>query len=302
MLKTPILFIIFNRPETTTRVFESIREVKPEQLFVAADGPRTHRLGEVELCEATRDIIKKIDWPCKVHTKFQDENLGCKLGPITAIDWFFKSVESGIILEDDCLPNQSFFNFCSKLLEYYEDEHRIMHISGNNFQFGALRGNASYYFSKYSHSWGWATWRRAWNMFHPALDHFSDFENKKLIEKINISKKARKFWMRNFRIAMNGNDSWDSLWMYAVWRNDALAIIPQKNLVSNIGFGKDATHTTESGPQANIATTTIGNMIYLDDIRQDTDADEFTFKMLFKISLARKIQIRFKKIIRSWIK
>ena len=150
----PILFIIFNRPDTTARVFEAIREAQPAKLFIAADGPRKNRPGETELCKQTRLITENVDWPCEVYRKYQTSNLGCKRGPIVAIDWLFEHEKNGIILEDDCLPNPSFFAFCAELLEHYADDERIMHISGNNFQFGCARGSASYYFSKYTLSWG----------------------------------------------------------------------------------------------------------------------------------------------------
>ena len=165
MKTAPVLLIIFNRPDTTARVFEAIRAARPTELYIAADAPRENRSEDKRLCEEAKKITEKIDWPCEVHRLYQEKNLGCKRGPIASITWFFENVEAGIILEDDCVPHPSFFAFCSELLEKYADDKRIMHVSGNNFQFGKMRGDASYFFSEYTLSWGWATWRRAWQRF-----------------------------------------------------------------------------------------------------------------------------------------
>jgi hypothetical protein len=162
---TPILFLIFNRPDTTDKVFEKIREIQPRQLFISADGPRPDRKDEREKCEEARKVIQKIDWKCELKTNFSEKNLGCRVGVSSGIDWFFSQVSKGIILEDDCLPDASFFNFCKVLLEYYRNDERIMHIGGINVQDGRMRGTASYYFSKISHIWGWATWKRAWEKY-----------------------------------------------------------------------------------------------------------------------------------------
>jgi hypothetical protein len=215
MLETPILFIIFNRPDTSEQVFNQIRQIQPKQIFIAADGPRVDIPTDVAQCALTRKIISRVDWNCNVHTLVRDHNMGCGYGIADAITWFFKNVEEGIILEDDCVPNLTFFRFCEELLCFYRNEPRIMHISGNNFLYGKKRGNASYYFSKYTHNWGWATWRRAWVKY----DH-------------NIVDEEYR------------HSIWDMQWRLTVENNNGLAILPNVNLVSNIGTGrKDATHT-----------------------------------------------------------
>ena len=172
-----------------------------------------------------------------------------------------------------------------------------MHISGDNFQNGILRGDkkSSYYFSKYTHSWGWATWKRAWELFSPAIQDFKSFDENNLIKNVSIKNDARKFWIKNFRQTIKGKDSWDSLWMYAVWYNNGLAVLPQNNLISNIGFGEDATHTKETGLSANMSTLQIDEMVYTKDVLQDKDADNYTFKTLFRKSILSKILIRIKK-------
>lgn len=161
-LKTPIAFIIFNRPDTTARVFAEIAKAKPPKLLVVADGARSNRQGEAEKVAATRAIIEQVNWPCEVITNFSDKNLGCKNRVSTGIDWVFEQVPEAIILEDDCLPDPSFFRFCEEMLEKYRDDQRIGMISGDNLQFGRRRNNDSYYFSRYVHIWGWASWRDKW--------------------------------------------------------------------------------------------------------------------------------------------
>ena len=161
-LSTPVAFIIFNRPDTTEIVFETIRQAKPSKLLVVADGPRTDRSGEVEKCTATRAVIERVDWECEVITNYSDVNLGCKRRVSGGIDWIFSQVEEAIILEDDCLPAPSFFQFCQTMLERYRYDDRISMIGGSNYQQENSRTSDSYFFTKYAHIWGWATWRRAW--------------------------------------------------------------------------------------------------------------------------------------------
>jgi hypothetical protein len=227
-LKTPVLLIIFNRPDTTQQVFDAIRLAEPRQLFVAADGPREGKNGEAEKCRRARGIVKQLDWDCEVKTLFQEKNLGCGLGPATAINWFFENVEEGIILEDDCLPHPDFFRFCEELLAHHRHNERIMEISGDNFQDGHKRGNASYYFSAYPHNWGWATWGRAWKHYNYGLIPADEAKH-----------------------------VWDRQWLISVARNNGLAIVPNVNLVSNIGSGLDATHTTGVSKYANLPTESL---------------------------------------------
>jgi hypothetical protein len=164
-IKTPVAFLVFNCPDTTIRVFEEIRCARPPKLLVVADGPRADRPGEADKCQAVRAVIETVDWPCEVLKNYSDVNLGCKIRVSSGLDWVFEQVEEAIILEGDCLPHPTFFRFCEELLETYRDDERIGMISGDNFQFGRKRGDASYYFSRYNHIWGWASWRRAWQHY-----------------------------------------------------------------------------------------------------------------------------------------
>lgn len=245
-MKKPVLFLIFNRPDTTKKVFESIREYQPKELYIAADGPRLEREGEKELCEETRKITEKIDWNCKVKTLFREKNLGCRDAVSSAITWFFENVEDGIILEDDCLPNQSFFRFCEEMLDKYKDNEKIMHIGGNNFQLGKYRPEADYYFSKLNHVWGWATWKDSWFKYDNEMKDLENFIKDKKIETIFKNKKIRKNWINNFIKTKDREiNTWDYIWTYSIWNENGLAILPSVNLVQNIGFDSRSTHTQQ---------------------------------------------------------
>lgn len=240
----PILFIVFNRPELTRQVFGEIKKIKPAKLFIAADGPRTAISDDIKKCRETREIIKEVDWPCDLKTLFQEKNLGCKIGEATAIDWFFSNVPEGIILEDDTLPNSSFFHFCGELLGRYRDDEKIMAICGTNLA-GSWDTPYSYIFSKYFHSWGWAGWRRAWTKYDVNMKSWADPKNQEIIKR-NINNKAHwkvKKWLfdRTFR---GKRDTWDYQWEYALLLDGGVSIFPKNNQIQNIGFGKDATHTS----------------------------------------------------------
>ena len=192
----PILLIIFNRLETTERVFAQIKKIRPQALFIAADGPRQDRIGEIEKCEKVRNyVINNIDWDCQVKTLFRDKNIGCRLAVSSALDWFFSHVAQGIILEDDCLPNQSFFPYCEELLNRYQDNEKVFMISGNNFLLEPQAESTSYYFSRLTHVWGWASWRRAWSGYDISLKDYPEFIENKIIEKIWRSQNVKDYWL-----------------------------------------------------------------------------------------------------------
>lgn len=296
MLRTPILFLIFNRPDVTFRVFEEIRKAKPEQLFIAADGPREDKQGETEKCEQARSIVNKVDWPCEVKTLFRSKNMGCRDAVSSAINWFFENVEEGIILEDDCLPDPSFFAFCQTLLEKYRETEQVMHIGGNNHQNGKYKTSASYYFSKYAHIWGWATWRRAWKRYDVRMSDLGNVQ-KSASFKSYILNNEHLYWLEIFIQTQKGKiDTWDYQWQYSVWKSNGIAIIPNENLVTNIGFNEDATHTKESSPFANMKVTGIGtNLIHPETIQRNTVADE----NYFNLYLRNRIKHPKKKTIKS---
>lgn len=242
-IKTPILFLIFNRPDTSQQVFNEIRKAQPTQLFVAADGLRKDRPDDIENCKKTREIIQQIDWDCEVSTLFREKNLGCKIAVSSAIDWFFSNVEEGIILEDDCVPDQSFFPFCQELLERYRHDSRVMMISGDNFQFGERRTEYSYYFSRYAHIWGWATWKRAWDHYDASMKLWPVIRNGNWLDAILDDTKAIKYWTRCFDDTYSGKmNTWDYQWVFTCWIQRGLSIIPEQNLIMNIGCDQSGTH------------------------------------------------------------
>lgn len=242
----PILFLIFNRPATTRCVFESIRQARPEKLFIAADGPRPEKPTDEKLCEETRHVVSLVDWDCEVQTLFREKNLGCKRAVSSAIDWFFEHVEEGVILEDDCVPGPSFFRFCRELLQYYRDESRVMMIGGNSSQLGRSRTLDSYYFSAFSHIWGWATWRRAWQLNDPLMKTWPDKKGSNLPKEIMLTHDGVNRINSKLDSVYSGSlNSWAYAWQYSCWIQKGLCIVPEHNLVTNIGFGNDATHIKE---------------------------------------------------------
>lgn len=286
-IETPLVLIIFNRPQLAQRVFAAIRAARPKQLLVIADGPRADRPGERERCDAARAIVEQIDWPCEVRKNYSDTNLGCGVRIAGGIDWVFSQVSEAIILEDDCVPDPTFFPYCQTLLERYRDDQRVMHISGNNFQGGISRTDCSYYFSKYSHNWGWATWRRAWGLNDYRLELWPAFKASGLLRSVCPNPEEAAMWTRSLdRIAAANTSVWDVQWQYSCWANSGMSILPDVNLVSNIGFGADATHTT-SGSRHEIvaALPTVG----LGDIRHprfytiNAEADRYTLNTVFGI-------------------
>ncbi|RBL93818.1 nucleotide-diphospho-sugar transferase [Chitinophaga flava] len=288
--KTPILFLIFNRPDVTARVFDVVSKLKPTKLYIAADGPRADKEGEAQLCQQTRDVVSQIDWPCEVAYLYREKNLGCKVAVSTAISWFFEHEEEGIILEDDCLPNATFFRFCETMLAKYRNDTRIMHIGGTNFQNGITRGNASYYFSRLCHVWGWATWKRAWLNYDIQLKDWAEIMSNDLLVSIIPDSKLRRVYKTIFETtAQNKINTWDYQWVYSVWKNNGLSIIPNQNLVSNIGFGQGGTHTMDTDSVfANNATTELTEIKHPEIYLPCLEADEKTLLDSFKYYLSLK--------------
>ncbi len=245
--KTPILFLIFNRPDNTKKVFEAIALAKPERLYIAADGPRPNNTDDEAICVETRKIIEHINWPCTLHTLFRKENLGSRYACTTALDWFFEQEEEGIILEDDCVPGLDFFNFCAQLLEKYRHDPRIMHIGGTNLQFGNKRGNASYYFSSIPAVWGWASWRRVWKNYDPEMSKFEQFEEENQMINVFPDKRIADWVSVMARMIYEKKIiTWDYPLAFHIGINNGLCIVPNVNLVTNIGFGNQSTHTKDS--------------------------------------------------------
>ncbi|HEX4373695.1 MAG TPA: hypothetical protein VHZ50_10365 [Puia sp.] len=301
-LNTPILLVVFNRPGPTQRVFDAIKETKPAYLYVAADGPRPGNSADKERCQKVKQIITEgIDWDCEVKTRFQEENLGCGKGVSSAITWFFENVEQGIILEDDCLPDKSFFGFCSELLEKYKDDARVSHISGFNYMSagnGIANAN-SYFFSIHAPIWGWASWRRAWK----------DYDFYMASWELESSKKQIKKRFSFYQMLSIGNafeamynqkiDTWDFQWWYLCILTNTVGIVPNVNLIQNIGFNNDATHTNESDGE--ISALRPGEMLFPlvhpPQIKINGKYDKLMFNRFHKQKTINIIKIFIKRIL-----
>jgi len=282
-LTTPVTLIVFNRPDTTARVFDAIRQAKPPQLLIIADGPRSNFPEDVEKCAAVRAIIEQVDWECEVLKNYTDVNLGCKQRVSSGLAWVFSVVEEAIILEDDCLPHPTFFRFCQELLERYRNDERIMHISGDNFQFGQQRTNYSYYFSHYNHVWGWASWRRAWQYYDLDMKLWQEIRDTNWICDIVGTKSEKRFWSKIFELLSKHQiNTWDYQWTFACWLQAGMSIVPNVNLVANIGFGDQATHTKSNSKVANLLTQEIAFPLHHPPfVILDKGADERTRKLFF---------------------
>jgi hypothetical protein len=245
-MQVPVAFMIFNRPDVTEQVFREIAKARPPKLFVIADGPRPEQPGEAQKCAATRAVVERVDWDCEVVKNYSDVNLGCGLRVATGVSWVFQQVDRAIFLEDDCLPHPTFFRFCEELLERYYDDERVMHVSGTNLQMGHKRGPSSYYFSRLTNVWGWASWRRAWQSFDLEVKQWPQFRDTSWLLEILGDPRAAQYWREQFERAYQSKErwwTWDYQWNFAALVHNGLSIVPNVNLISNIGFGEDATNT-----------------------------------------------------------
>lgn len=250
-LNTAVLFLVFNRLDTTKQVFEAIRQAKPPRLYIAADGARATKEDEAEKVQAVRDyVIENIDWDCEVKTLFREKNLGCKYAVSGAITWFFENEQQGIILEDDCLPSQSFFWYCEELLTKYKNDNSVYLISGDARGPESFGMREDYGFCKYPLIWGWASWARAWKDYDPEM---SDWPTQREILPSEISnyKPTVRFWKNIFEKMHNKEiNTWDYQFSYLLLKNKGKCIVPKLNLITNVGFGVDATHTFSTDSEA----------------------------------------------------
>lgn len=282
----PVLFIVFNRVEESRKVFESIRAVKPSRLYIAADGPRKDVADDKDKCVNTRKISELVDWNCELKTLYRDENLGCGMGPVSAINWFFEHEEAGIILEDDCLAEPDFFQFCYEMLDRYREDTRIGSINGeNHLNKRELRNGASYYFSRVNHCWGWATWKRAWDKFDINIPGWSRVKEAGwLDDALGLNREGVKFWTKVLDDLSPdpARDIWDYQWNYTCLINNFLTIVPEVNTITNIGFNEGATHTTEDHKLGNKPSGSISFPLkHPDIILPDTLADNYVQHELF---------------------
>jgi len=281
MTDISIAYIVFNRPRHTRETFQAIRAARPARLFVSADGPRLDHPTDSARCKEVREIVQQIDWPCEVHRNYADQNLGLKRRVSSGLDWVFSQVESAIILEDDCLPHPDFFTFCQDLLERYKDDERIWTITGNNNQDGKKRSNDAYYFSKYGHCWGWATWRRAWMQFDGDLKFWPQWKFSQDWRNKTPDSYEQNYWIDIFdRVYQKKIDSWAYPWMATLWYHGGLTATPRVNLVTNIGIGPDATHTIADEEQDGTPVKPLGSITHPTDVVQNLVADQYVFDHL----------------------
>ena len=280
-LETPVLFIVFKRLETTQAVFEAIRNAKPPKLYIASDGPRAQVEGELQQVNAVRDfLMANITWDCEIMTLFSPVNQGCKIGVSTALDWFFQNEEMGIVLEDDCVPHQSFFHYCEELLKRYRFDSRVGHISGNNFHRDTAYGDADYFFSNYAHSWGWASWADRWANYDVNLNKIT---STKFIDQLPLDPKTKKYWKSvYYKMKKNKIDTWDYQWQFTLWNNNFCSICPNTNLIGNIGFGIDATHTVEKTEFNDIPTYNLKLTKHPENFKVHHEADILISKKIFR--------------------
>lgn len=302
--RSAVLFIIFNRPGLTAQVFNKIKEAQPAKLYIAADGPRAGREGEDELCRQTRQLTAGIDWPCEVKTLFREHNLGCKEAVSSAVTWFFQQEEEGIVLEDDCLPVNSFFKFCDELLELYRHDTRIRHIAGCNLQHGKKWGTASYYFSNITHVWGWAGWRRVWDGYDKELSRYSESEARHQLGNLFSHPMVVEDWTATFKKVKAGEiDTWDYQYGFLNYFNNSLCIIPNQNLISNIGFGVNSTHTSDvNNPNAALPTQEMGDLSHPLYFLPEKQADFNTMDRDLQITKRVRRNKRPHKVIKHWIR
>lgn len=297
LFQVPISFHIFNRPELTRKVFEVIKKIKPSKLFITADGPRKNIAGDKDKCMEVKLILNEIDWECEVFKNFSEVNKGSYRSTSEGITWVFKHVDSAIILEDDCIPNFSFFRYCQDLLNYYENDKRISIISGNNFQPVKNTMHYSYYFSRYLNVWGWATWKKTWDKIDLNMQYWPKFKKMKGLDSIFHKKYEREYWYKFYQDMYEGKvrRQWDAQLMLSSFMNNTISILSNTNLISNVGFGADSTHYKHQ---------TVFNSTKISEIKfpldhphfmfRDVTADDFTEKKMFSGGIKDRIK---KKII-----
>jgi hypothetical protein len=281
-LKTPVALILYNRPHLTEAVFSAIAKAQPSQLFLVADGPKCP--SDLERCHQARSVVKRVDWPCAIKTNFSEQNLGCRERIVSGLNWVFSEVDQAIVLEDDCVPHSCFFRFCETLLDKYRHDDRVMEIGGGNYQFGKVTDTNSYYFSKYAHTNGWATWRRAWRHFDESISAWPHLKESGEWKLLCDDAKERQYWTSIYDAIFEGElkTSWDYQWQLARWRHGGLAAVPRLNLVSNIGFGSGATHTRWKWSSiADLPTYDLGQIRHPESITTNQQADRCMFEKVF---------------------
>ncbi len=279
-MKLAVLILAFNRPKEISILFEVLSKIKPKKIYINQDGPRKNNENDLELCKRVQEIAINPNWDCEVFTNFNASNKGCRSSVSNGIKWFFESEREGIILEDDCIPSLSFFSFCEKMLNKYEEDKSVHVISGSNFQKKKIIGNGDYYFSKYAHCWGWATWKQSWENYDDDLSFWNTLKKSKEWRNLHKNKLEEKYWVKILnKVKEKKIDSWAYVWQASIWNNGGFTVTPNINLVRNIGFNEDATHTISSrkSNEFDISEEINEEIIHPQDKEISQDADRFVF-------------------------
>lgn len=294
MSNIPVLLLIYNRPEYTKKSIANLRKIKPKKIYIFCDGPKNEK--DKHLCSKTIDETQKINWKCTIKRKFLKKNLGCKDGVSLGISWFFKKNSKGIILEDDCIPNKSFFQFCEKMFHFYNNSKIVGCITGDNFLLNKFKFKDGYYFSKYANCWGWATWKRSWNLYKKDINFWPNYKKSKSWKNNFLSNYERKYWNLIFDECYKDKlDSWAYSWTLCLWKNKLLTVTPSKNLVKNIGLSTSRKKLfTLSSPTYKTENLNIKKIKFNNNLKIDQKADSFVFDKHFK----GKIKIYFWNILR----
>ena len=283
-----LAFLIYKRPDLTARVFAEIARARPRRLLVVADGPRDAT--EQAACAQARAVAAKVDWPCEVLTNYSDANLGCRRRVASGLDWVFEQVDEAIVLEDDCLPHPSFFRYCADLLERFRDDPRVGHVGATNYRRGPQPCGTSYYFSRYCTVWGWATWRRAWRQYDVDMRAWPALKQQGWHYRVFPSRAEAEFFEAYWDDIQSGRiDTWDGQWLFALRVHEACSVSPTVNLVTNIGFGADASHAVDADrPYANVPLRPMRfPLVHPADLLIDEDADQSFVGMVFPIHRPR---------------
>lgn len=303
MFNTPVIFICFNKPLITKKTFGQIRKLKPKKLFLIMDGPRIKNRRDIINCKKVKNIISKINWNCKVYQNFSKNNLGLKIRVISGLNWVFSKVNKAIILEDDCYAGKDFFYFCENLLNYYKKNRKISVITGNNFEKN-INNSSSYYFSKYSHIWGWATWKRTWKLYNDNNLELARFIKSKSFKKICPINHEQKYWIKMFDQIKKGKlQSWAYYFLLNIWKHKGLTVTPNYNLVENLGINKKlSTHKIDKHLRIPLTKNKLKKpLMHPKNILINSHIDKLVFYKIYYKNPYMRMKFKFKKII-NWLK
>ena len=303
MFKTPVVFICYNRPLVTKKTFGQIRKLKPKKLFLIMDGPKIKNNSDLINCKKVQKIISKINWDCEVYKNFSKINVGLKTRIVSGLNWVFSKVDKAIILEDDCYAEQDFFYFCENLLNYYKRNKKISIVTGNNFEENTIN-LSSYYFSKYSHIWGWATWKRTWKLYRDNNEEISKFINSEAFRKFCPIQDEQKYWIKMLKQIKKGQlQSWAYYFLLNIWKYKGLTVTPNYNLVENLGVNNElSTNKIDNNLRIPLTKSKLKKpLIHPKNIFINSDIDKLVFYKIYYKNFQFRAKSKLKKIM-NWFK